>query len=418
MDDQVNSSEFCSGVDPAHPHNTNTAHDAYYGEPIWDTVKDHLADWQSPARWTILRPDDRGQVMAGPAAIPVLDWVHVYTDDTNTGACAPFTVTASYNGSQQAMAWAEVWLKRPAPLEDLRQGRLNRFGQADIVGAHTGDTIQISKSIETPTGWVLVNGLIPVTCAGLTSQSVVEATPAPFTLNVQVIPLGGSQFEARVAADTPLAGAPVVEVAQEGTGEARPLAVSYAGGLNAYVGQETLDPNLPLTGYVWATATAAGGRTTQVWQPFNLVPASTDLTTALYSDDGRFELVLPEGGLTGVPYLAIQSVSVAAANGAGWSFLSPAYQVIASSGQTVLDSPAHVQLYLDLNQTIATGAALYRWDDVAGEWQPLPTYIDTDRQMVSAPTGRLGTFAMLTPGAGGAQPVYLPIILKNSTPGP
>jgi hypothetical protein len=418
MDDQVNSSEFCSGADPAHPHNTNTHHDAVYGEPIWDTVKDHLADWQSPARWTILRPDDRGQVMAGPAAIPVLDWVHVYTDDTNTGACAPFTVTASYNGSQQAMAWAEVWLDRPAPLEDFWEGRLNEFGQADIVGAHTGDTVRFLQTIKTALDPMTVSAEAAVTCAGLTAQSTGEATPVPFTLNVQVIPLGGSQFEARVAADTPLAGAPVVEVAQEGTGEARPLAVSYAGGLNAYVGQETLDPNLPLTGYVWATATDAGGRTTQVWQPFNLVPASTDLTTNLYSDDGRFELVLPEGGLTGTPYLAIQSVSAAAVNGAGWSFLSPAYQVIASSGQTVLDSPAHVQLYLDPNQTIGAGAALYRWDDVAGEWQPLPTYIDSDRKMASAPTDRLGTFAMLTSSEAGSQPVYLPIILKNATSDP
>jgi len=419
MADERDSSEFCSGADAAHPHNTNTKHHAEYEEPIWDTVKDHLADWQSSARWTILRPDDRGQVMAGPAAIPVLDWVHVSTDDTNTGACAPFTVTASYNGSQQAMAWAEVWLDRPAPLEDLREGRLNSRGEAEIVGAHTGDTISISKQIETPAGPVGVGRFVSVTCAaGVARQSTGEATRVPFILNVRVIPLGGSQFEARVAADTLLAGAPVVEVAQEGTGEAHPLAVSYSDSSNAYVGRVTLDPNLPLTGYVWAMATDTGDHTAQVWQPFILAPASTDLTAALYSDDGRFELVLPQGGLTGSPYVAIQLDSTAAANGAGWPFLSPAYQVVVSSGQTVLHKSAHIQLYLDSNQTIGAGAALYRWDDVAGAWLSLPTYIDTDRKMASAPTERLGTFVMLAPSAMESQPIYLPIILKKATPGP
>jgi hypothetical protein len=146
MDNEHNATELCSRADSAHMHNTATAQDAMNnGETTWETVTRIFKDQQLIPRWTLQSPDTRHvTVVSGPTSIPVTDWVTTSIDNTDTGACDPFTamVTDTYNNPVQG---AEVEVDSPMK-KSLYQGVTDKAGEITIRGAHNGDTLDAKKT--------------------------------------------------------------------------------------------------------------------------------------------------------------------------------------------------------------------------------------------------------------------------------
>ena len=151
MDFQYTATEMCSSL-TLHPHNTNTLQDKENGGPCWNPVFDHYKDAQSPERWFIVRPSERGSIMPGSNAIPITGWTYVQWADNNTSACVPFETSWIYQPSNLPALFADTWVENGSTLYEGQTvtNTTNTAGIITILGAHNGDTIRVSKSC----GWM------------------------------------------------------------------------------------------------------------------------------------------------------------------------------------------------------------------------------------------------------------------------
>lgn len=424
MWDQFQTTEFCSTVHATHVHRTQTQQDAENnGESSWETMVRHYSDSQTPARWTLTTPDDRGQIMAGPAAMPVSTWTEVYTTNLDTGVCAPFPVQATYLGSN--LDKAEVYvLPAAGASQPLYQGQTNASGQLSILGAYTGDHVFIYKMVKNPatSGQTLAYQIDPVSCSASHSTHLtmmdVEAEPAPFDLLIRVIPLSETSFRLEIEPSVTLAETPEVAVWQDGATSPHVPSLSLDGGV--YSGQVALDPALPLVGSIRLEATDTTAATMPAIQPFTLESVEAgDNNLMLYSSDGQFELFLPDGSLNSDAALVIQQTSLPGPLPAHLTPIGSCYQPLLSNGQTDLNSAAVLYLRYRLEAIGSDNLdtiRVYGWDGVT--WQSLGGDHVPAFQMVSTTTDKLMTFCLIQASDNGGHKYYLPVILKKATPGP
>jgi hypothetical protein len=152
MRDPLNATELGSRMDPHYPRGYTASdgvstlqHAETKGESPWETVLRRFRDPVNPARWTLGSPVERGTILRGPHAIPVSDWMKVYVNDHDAGACPPFETKVAYAETRAAASDAEVWVERLSSLPNLRQGKTDRWGRITIYGARPGDTVMLRK---------------------------------------------------------------------------------------------------------------------------------------------------------------------------------------------------------------------------------------------------------------------------------
>jgi hypothetical protein len=410
MDDSDDASELCSEADPNHLHNTDTDQDAQNGGSTWETVLQKYGDSTNPSRWTLQSPDTRSvTVVTGPTAIPVADWMDVYVHDNVTNACDPYTVTITYL-SGTPVANANVSVESPTG-SALGQGTTSNAGVITIRGAHNGDELIVT----TDTAY----GIIPISCtpSALSEQSQVEQEtviiePFPFTMAVSTVPLSANTVQVQVKPSVDLPSAPQVQLWQELATEPIAVALTYDSGSGMYIGQAILSSELDLKGYSKVSATDAENHTIDLIVPFSLVIVDEEGLSWVKSSDGRMEVFLPAGSLTGNPTVSIQPTSQVNTQQGKLMLIGSAYEVISSSGTNTLQLPAVMNIYFSAEQLIQQQnqlIGLYRWDATNQTWVFISPNVDMNKYFVSGQITELGIYAVL------AQPmnfIDLPLINK------
>ena len=401
MDNSDNSSELCSKADPNHLHNSNTAQDAEnHGESTWETVMRVYKDWQNPSRWTLQSPDTRQvPVVPGPNAIPSSGWMNVYVDDNYTNVCDPFEAKV-VNTNNKPVGAANVivysWPGTPLP-----QGKTNNSGTITVRGAHNGDILNASKGTE--------SGSIIISCTppGLDGHSPEAATtvmikPDPFTLTMyyQSIFMGGDSLEVRVKSSVNLPTTPRVQIWQANADQAILVDLTYDNDLGLYTGQFTLNSNLDLKGYGLVEATDAEGNILDKTSPFFIEIIKFNLLNWLESPDGRMEMLIPPGSITGDPMALVQPAAEVKYQQGSMFIIGEPYDVSLSTGENSLLIPATLNLFYSLEgqQTMNTEAlGIYKWDALNQVWVLISTDVDMQHHMISAQITQLGTYAVLAP---------------------
>jgi hypothetical protein len=406
---QYTSSELCSDVDPNHIHRIQTEQDARTGGmSTWELVLLRYEDKDSPARWTLLSPVERGVIVPGPNAIPVNEWSQVYVTNASTsGLCAPFTIGVSSGG--KPVEKAELWLDRPGTLPDIKQGKTDKAGQIIIHGAHTGDTLRARKDG--------ASGSMAMNCSSLLAgtQQDFALEPDPFGVEISVMPVNTYTVNVQVATAAALADDPVVELWQDGADAPVNVDVVYDTSLEQYVGQVTLDTTLKSAGYVEVVATDNSNQTVQMRASFDVKDVPASELSRLFPGE-TFEIVFPAGSLGADAAVAAQQTTVGGAAPDGLVQVSDAYQVFVSTGQSDLNPGATIHMRYHAEQAESAKVSsleIYRWDVGTSQWVSEGGTVDEAFNMVSTDdVDQLGIFAVFGRQAAEHE-VYLPLVIKS-----
>ena len=401
MDFQYTATEMCSSL-TLHPHNTNTLQDKENGGPCWNTVFDHYKDTQSPERWFIVRPSERGSIMPGPNAIPITGSTYVQWDDNNTSACVPFETSWIYQPSNLPALFADTWVENGSTLYEGQTvtNTTNTAGIITILGAHNGDTIRVSKSC----GWMCsISGSVTASCSAMgEGQEQTGAAPLapivlqkdPFSIEVSSQPLGdGSSLKVMLQGSTVFPQTPHLEIWQDGAAEPIPITLAFDGVL--YNGTANLDPTLKLGGTIKAQATDTQGYTVYRLVPFNIEIVNEEGLTWVQSSDGRMEVFLPAGSLSGNPAIGIQPNVQVNFEQDKLKVIGNPYQVTSSTGDIALELPGIVNIYYSGEDIYGGSLGLYQWDTTNQNWILISTNVDEENHFVSGQITELGTYAVL-----------------------
>ncbi|MGD8465977.1 MAG: hypothetical protein PVI09_19125, partial [Anaerolineae bacterium] len=407
---QFSSTELCSDVDPNHRHRIQTEQDAKTGGmSTWELVLLRYEDKDSPARWTLLSPVERGTIVPGPDAIPVRGWSQIYgTDASTSGLCAPFTQKVFYAGSGQPVEKAELWLDRPGTLPDIKQGRTDKAGEIVIYGAHNGDTLRARKDGASASA--------TLSCSSRSAaQQSVAVEPDPFGLEVSVTPVNTYTVNVQLASTTTLADEPLVELWQDGADAPVGLTMVYDTDLEQYVGQAILDTTRKSAGYVTVEATDSSAQTVNTRTSFDIKHVPAGELTRLFPGE-TFEIVFPADSLNADAAVAVQRTSAGGPAPNGLVQVSDAYQVFVSTGQ--YDFSPGVTIHMRYHAEQAASAQvrtvqIYRWDEGTGQWIPYGSTVDEAFNLISADDiGQLSIFAAFGQPAA-ENSIYLPLVLRS-----
>ncbi len=398
--------EMCSLL-TVHPHSTNTMQEATRHEPCWETVYKRYQDTQNPPRWIIQRPQDRGSIMPGPTSIPVTDWVWGGTRiKSNTGACGSFDLRWVFVADGSPAADFDVWVEGNSP---LYQGKTDKNGLISIVGAHSGDTIRVQKSCGSDCS---NSGSVTANCA--TGQLAGEPVPLklkqdPFALAVKVTPSAeGTTVDISAQASTTLAATPTLQIYQAGSPDPLTVALTFDGA--AYTGSVALNPALELLGVVRGEAVDGSGHSVVTLTPFKLNRVDSGQITWLRSEDGKVDIFLKPGSLTGDPVVSVSRASQVNLRQEGLVLVGSPYAVTVSNGQEALQEKAAVNIHYDPDAVPGRdpGALhIYRWDEQSQKWVDDGGAVSRENQAVTTTVGRLGTFVLAW-----EPKIHLPLIFR------
>ena len=260
MDYQYNATEFADRDVPSQWSSTCELTDQWQktGKSDWEAILDLFRDTTPEPRWTLRRPANYSGVVSGPTVIPLSNWTQVMIgSDASTGVCEPPRTYRVTEPSGAPVSGAGVVLRKGG--WDIEQGKTDKQGNITVLGAAVGDQLVVNY-------WVLnlLSKTINVSCGShslLYQDSDLEdiiLQPAAFDLQVFTQPGGiAGQVQVTVISSVSLPSSPLANLTQHG-GAALMVPLVYDGELSAYVGQITLDPNLPQSGVIVVQAMDAG----------------------------------------------------------------------------------------------------------------------------------------------------------------
>ena len=172
-DKYVPNTEFCNRQEhyPESIGGPPTRQTQVYGgeEHSWVTIKgvysdvlQSLAGANSPA-WNILAPQDRGRpdldFVRGPKQ-PPLDWPSVEDKTTNSPPnCTPELTLV--NDQNQYLWGASISVKRSSDSKILTQGRADKDGKIEILGADRGDIVRAHTPLNALAGELVIENCRP-----------------------------------------------------------------------------------------------------------------------------------------------------------------------------------------------------------------------------------------------------------------
>ena len=200
---------------------------------------------------------------------------------------------------------------------------------------------------------------------------------------------------------------------QDTSNEPINVALTYNSTLGQYTGNTVLDKTYDARGRVQVQATGTQGN---VWrqQAFAILSVDAQKDRHLYSQDGNFEVVLPEGALAEDAFFALQPATISSTTQTQRVQLGLAYQVIISTGQYQTNAPVVINMrFADLEPGVpAESLHVYRWDNVQQRWLRAGiSSVDVTKNIISTSVSQLGTFALMSV-SGADNFLYLPVLMK------
>lgn len=406
MDSQYNSTEFCSDL-AANPHNHDTEQHRQNGKSSWGTISDVYSDKQSPARWTLRTPETRNQVVAGPHNFPTTNWPQTDVVNWSTGTCSGEVAYHVIYTDGTVAKNVDVYLHRQNG-RTLYQGKADGNGDITILGAANGDKLTSEIGFD-----LHVNSTI-ISCASLSARAankdpsrpsayaapaaegVVSTTivlqAAPFKVDVQAVPLGGSSLEVRVGASEPLAMPPQVLLLQSGAAAPVTVTMTYDAPRHLYVGAAALEPEYGLNGVIDVTALNTYAESIAVSTMFQVAAVTAAEDSEIYSGDGVVELYVPAGRMAGASFISIVPTGMPAPLPA--QLMSSAYEIKAAADVT-LAGPASLTIHYDQQVAVSTTVSIYRWDDKMLQWVAIGGTVLRDHNEVAAPIQQLGVYVLV-----------------------
>ncbi|MFN8499543.1 MAG: sialidase family protein [Anaerolineae bacterium] len=430
MDYQYTTSEFDAQNVPGlwSPLCRLTVQWQFNGESAWETIARKYSDTQTPARWRLNTPMERGHVMPGP--------------DAPDGSLSPLPMVVAHVGTGGALRQLTVrdangpYLGAIVALYKsdgrvIDQGFTDALGRLDVYGAAEGDTIRAASFDAGLSGHVTVTAdpSLTVTLSPLHGVARASSGGAPSSQSpggsiphLRVVP------EARAAPDTvDLAislldfgpGAdPNIVVTEPGSDVAHSPELSYSATTGSYEGAISFSATERGTGRLRA-AGGVSNALVRLQSTYRLQQALNDRAQDIFSDDGNLQLHVDSESLPGsVAYFAVMPPGAVPGDlPSGLTLVGDVYDITASGALTSLGRPAALTLHYDaaLVNPVASseGFGIYRWDPNDRAWRAVTTQIEADHQAATSVVTNLGAYAILAPPGAWMRPpshIYLPLL--------
>jgi hypothetical protein len=425
MDDQYTSSELAMRDVPGLWSSLCllTAQWQLNHESDWETLVRKYADTQTPARWRLTTPADRGGVLAGPSGLPagVLNLPAVAMQQTGAGQ-PPRRLTV-YQPDGTGLRNAIVALYRQGG-RVISQGLTDNNGRIDLYGASGGDTVRAASfsgalagaaSVTAAPSLIMtlqrVGGLATQATGGIPHlQVVATSSHAPDQVNL-LIQLW--QFDP--------ASPPNLLVTAPGSQVGYAPQLSFSSTTGAYEGQISFSATERGTGRLQVVGEASGDLIS-LQTTYRLQRVVNAQGYNVYSNDGNLDLRLEPGTLPGNDsYVVVMPPgAIPGPLPGGLTLVGDPYDVTASGAPTLQKSkPAVLSLHYD--KALVSGAAppaglkIYRWNPASSTWQAIGGTLDLEHRAVTAQITALGTYALLAPSGPWAAPrleVFLPLVSR------
>lgn len=387
----------------------NTRQWQVYQKSDWETIRQVFTDAQTPARWILKTPESHGGVVPGPHAIPIAAWSSAaIAGNAQTGVCATPPVFQLKLPDNTTLDWVAALLhqNQPPPLRIIDQGLADAGGKITIVGARPGDMVHFIGQVHVRGGGIfctITPGGCPktiaqaqvVTCNAERSADddpiVIELQVQPFTPAVSVSPgVGPNEVRVTTTVTTTLDGPPAVTLTQNGATAAKNVPMTPAG-VGVYTGLVMLDTGLEPAGAVHVMAESSG-QEAENYTTFAITPVEAAEDMLILSADGRAELFIPAGAISGDGRLTLQPVAAPGNPADGLRVFGGPYQITAPPGIS-LTSTANLTLRYDQQRPIDDDTTqLYRWDGV--KWVALTG--TRGPASASAAVGQFGVYALMS----------------------
>ena len=392
------------------------------GESAWETLARHYADTQTPPRWQMELPADRGGVMAGPAGLPPNILALPTVTISNTGASEPARLLTVYDPDGKPH-WSAIVALYKLDGRVLGQGLTDSNGQLDIYGAEAGDVLRAAAFDGGLAGHVTVSAVtnLELTLAavsGLTRAAAQATTAIPHMRVIAEPGVGPGQIDLLVVLENFGPGAdPSLVVTEPGSETGHAPILSYSPGTDTYEGQVSFSVTERGMGRIRAVG-AVGNSLMRLQSTYRLQHAFNDQSQDIYADDGNMQLHLEPGSLPGneAYFVAMPPGAAPGALPAGLVMVGDPYDVTASGALGALVKPGILTLNYDgvlVNQETPEGMGIYRWDPNGKEWLAVAGRLDEDQKGIAAPVTALGIYALLSPPVS-PHSIFLPVIIKDA----
>lgn len=400
-----------------------TAQWQFNGESTWETLSRKYADTNSPARWRLTTPADRGAVMAGPIGLPsdVLSLPAVTIN--NSGASGPpRPLTVEYPEGQGYWGALVALYKQDGRV--VGQGFTDGNGQLDVYGAEEGDTLRAASFDAGLAGSVTVGPgpNLTLTLAPITGLAIQAAGGTPYVRVIADPSQNPDQVDLLISLYNFGPGAdPSVIVTEPGSEAGYAPTLGYSPGTDTYEGQISFSATERGMGRIQAVG-AVGNSLVRLQSTYRLQRVLDSQSYDVYSDDGNLSLHLEPDSLPGSEayFVVMPPGAVPGPPPAGLWLVGDPYDITASGALVVLEQPGLLTLHYDgalVTSSVApAGLGIYRWDPNGELWQAKPGTLDETQKAVVAPVATLGTYALLAPAGSWNKPapdtIFLPFILK------
>ncbi len=426
MDYQYAASEFADQASDSWSEECTRTHQYIEnnGESDWETIvrlftdradeKFRLLSPYDDAQWQLQTPRATG-VLAGPTALPLQQIPMITTVSPSSTVLTSLLV----QGPQQAIQLASVtlYVQKEGYTEAIDQGYTDRMGRILLLGARSGDRVNVLSRNTTYAGEITV-------IAGVTNTLLLEPTLPQMrasqqneqpTYYVRLYP-GAQNKNINVQLVGPAAGASVnAELSLTGHANGTEVILGYNNIAREYRGN--LAPNFSdsttmLTGLsqMWVIGKDVNDQPIYLTGSLELAILEPGKPQTVVSPDGKFLIFVPANGLplnNGQTYLLISEHGTFGAT-TQLQPLSPIYQVRLSGSVAGFAAPTVFALrpnaeLTDPNAIDTNNMQIYKFDEATQQWQPLPTIWNQQEQIASTEQLSTGYFALFAP-----QPVILP----------
>jgi hypothetical protein len=293
----------------------------------------------------------------------------------------------------------------------IDQGVTAAAGLLDVLGAQTGDSLQVLSLNGALSGAasVPIAGCLALGSSARTSDGVET------DLNLQLRPTAESGVLTGIAAIvTGASPAEALTYTPAGADHVGPsISLAYNTSTGDYRGQSNFIP-AALAGYGRLQNNA---QTIDLLVDYRLQWAGNAAEADIFSNDGNFRLSLDAGAFaSNESYFLIASPwRLPGPLPEGWEIASEAYEITAvalnnGAELTQLSKPAILRLHYDpATRPNLASFAIYRWNVATKSWQSLGGTVNLEQQETVTTVTNLGVYVLL---GQPANKVYLPQVVK------
>lgn len=389
-----------------------------HGESTWDTLVRNYTDTVAPSDWLLLKPSDRGGVLAGPTDLPpsLPDWPHIQIGWA--GETLPTRTLTIVGPDNLPFANAGVTLFKANRGMVIEQGRTSADGQLVILGSAPDDTIRADSIDGALAGSLVVTDTTKLTLRLEQVGNTVNllrllpgvATQPQRTPYLRIVPEAARQNQDAINIsftahnfDQPQGAqsALTVIISKPGAEYARFTQASYSQTTDNYASQLTFTASTEDTNNVQVIG-AVDKEVFFLHSTYRLQRVANDEWQTVRSSDGKLSLDLNAQSLPGTQsYLIVTAQNTTPGPlPTGRTVVGHVYDITAGASVTHVELTATLTIAYDSNLLLADPAQaeleLYWWDAGNRQWKlQEEAILDRERMVMSAGVRALGAYAIL-----------------------